>query len=287
MRVRPPPQRPPGSRAFVDEVLAELRAARWSLRGWARFLARSMARSAAEAIRRPAAAAEVTALHAAVGVLRRGWWAPVSWFLAITHLGLLGERSTLGWANRLSLVRGLVPAAAPRQTVLGVITALATDWADGRLARQQGPTAFGFYADALADAAFWTWFTLRHERSPAVRTAAVATWGVPVLLVATASFAGGRAVDYPRPVLLRNASVALQIAVAARALRVGAQRCTPAVVEARGARRRVSYMRTATTTPDTTVNTATVQIAAARPTRSPTTPASSAPAANPRSRHSR
>jgi rhodanese-related sulfurtransferase len=50
---------------------------------------------------------------------------------------------------------------------------------------------------------------------------------------------------------------------------------------------RVSRRKTATTTPDAAVITATSQIAAAMPAASATTPATTAPAANPRSRHSR
>src|SRR5206468_9132851 len=54
--------------------------------------------------------------------------------------------------------------------------------------------------------------------------------------------------------------------------------------EARGD---VSYMRTATTTPEPTVSTATAQIAASTPRASAITPATSAPTAYPASRHSR
>lgn len=216
---RSAPQRPPGSREFTDRVLADLRAARWSPRGWARFLAESAERSVAEAVRRPLAAAEVTALHAAVFTARPGWWAPVSWLLPVTHLGLLGERSTLGWANRLSLVRGLLPAVAAERAPWLAGAALATDWADGRVARAELPTAFGFYADALADAAFWTWFALRHERSWTLRAAAVTAWALPAAGVTVIYLAGGRSTDYPRLVVVRNASVVLQVWLAARVLR--------------------------------------------------------------------
>ncbi|MEU3049058.1 CDP-alcohol phosphatidyltransferase family protein [Streptomyces sp. NPDC006984] len=48
--------------------------------------------------------------------------------------------------------------------------AVGLDLADGRLARHQGTSSpFGDYADTFADAAFWTWLTLRHEPSAAVR----------------------------------------------------------------------------------------------------------------------
>jgi phosphatidylglycerophosphate synthase len=217
--------RPAGSQEFVDDVLAELRAARWSPRGWMRMLVRSAQRSVLEARRRPLAAAEVTVLHAAVARTGSrglgGRWAVVSWSLAITHLGLLGERTSLGWANRLSLMRALLPATGRPPAPWLAAVALATDWADGLVARavESESTAFGFYGDALADAAFWTWFVMRQEPSRMVRAAALSAWSLPAVVVTTAYFTGGRSVDYPRPVLLRNASVALQLMVTARALR--------------------------------------------------------------------
>jgi phosphatidylglycerophosphate synthase len=145
----------------------------------------------------------------------------VSWSLAITHLGLLGERTSLGWANRLTLTRGLLPATTSTPAPWLAALALATDCGDGYLARAAQPTAFGFYADALADASFWAWFALQHEPSRTVRAAAVTAWGLPIAVVTTAYVAGGRSIDYPRPVLLRNASVALQLLVTARALSRG------------------------------------------------------------------
>lgn len=55
----------------------------------------------------------------------------------------------------------------------------------------------------------------------------------------------------------------------------------------RPAGRWVSYMRTATTSPEAAVRAATAQTAATRPARSATTPATRAPTAKPASRHSR
>jgi hypothetical protein len=78
-------------------------------------------------------------------------------------------------------------------------------------------TAFGAYADSLADVAFWTWFVLRHEPSRGVRITALAVWAAPVVIVTTASIGRGQMVDAPRPAVLRPAA-AMQALLAARAL---------------------------------------------------------------------
>ncbi len=64
--------RPPGSREFIDQALAELRAGRWSPRAWMRFLAQSTERSVLQALRRPGARLEITAVHGAAFCVRRG-----------------------------------------------------------------------------------------------------------------------------------------------------------------------------------------------------------------------
>lgn len=98
------------------------------------------------------------------------------------------------------------------------MVAVASDLADGRLARRQGSeTPFGAYADSLADAAFWSWLTLRHEPNRALRAAALAAWALPVGAIAVGSLARGRMVERPRPAVLRPAA-ALQALVAVRRL---------------------------------------------------------------------
>jgi hypothetical protein len=79
-------------------------------------------------------------------------------------------------------------------------------------------TPFGFYADALADAAFWTWFALHREPDPRVRAAALAAWAAPVLAVTAISVARGRMVEAPHPVWLRPAA-GMQAVLALRAWR--------------------------------------------------------------------
>jgi phosphatidylglycerophosphate synthase len=105
----------------------------------------------------------VTALHAALLLLARargragGAWIGLSWLLAVTHLGLLGQRRSLGAANTATLARGCLPALASSWWTGPAV--LAADVLDGQLARRRGEaTVFGSYADTLADAAFWTWF---------------------------------------------------------------------------------------------------------------------------------
>jgi hypothetical protein len=77
---------------------------------------------------------------------------------------------------------------------------------------------FGFYADSLADAAFWTWLGMRREPSRWLRAASLAAWGVPVIAVTAASLGKGEMVDSPRPALLRPAA-AMQVVLAVRTLR--------------------------------------------------------------------
>lgn len=209
------------SRASANELLAGLRAGRWRPGAWARFAARSARRSAQQAARHPRALAEVTVLHGMLALLagragRRR--VAASWVMAATHLGLLDTRRSLGAANVITLLRANLPAIGGPVRWLPAL-ALASDLADGRIARRAGAvTAFGTHADSLADAAFWTWYTLRHEPSRLVRIAALGAWTAPVIAVASASIARGQMTDPPRPVALRPGA-AMQALVAVRAAR--------------------------------------------------------------------
>jgi hypothetical protein len=216
-----------GSRERTQELLAGLAAGRWRPAAWGRLACRAAVMSCHAAAARPRAAAEVTALHAAVLLLARGrgragtTWTGLSWLLAVTHLGLLGERRSLGAANAVTLARGCLPAlAAGRWTGPAV---LAADFLDGQLARRRGEaTVFGSYADTLADAAFWTWFAARHEPSRMLRAAAAAAWAAPAAAIAVASVARGQMTDMPRPALVRPAApLAVVLAVRACTRRQG------------------------------------------------------------------
>lgn len=211
------------SRAFTNGALAALRSDRWSPKGWARFARLVTLRSMRQISAHPRSAAELTLLHgffAAIAPRRGRAWIGTSWVMAVTHLGLLGPRRSIGWPTAISLARAnLAAIGAPLGGWVGVV-AVASDRLDGALARRQGPTMFGYYADALADAAFWTWLGTRQEPSLLVRAAALAAWAAPVTSVAAASIAAGEMVESPRPVRLRPAA-AMQAIVAMRTLRRG------------------------------------------------------------------
>lgn len=210
--------RPAESRRFADDILGELARGRFRPFAWARFVGRSLVRSFDQAQNRPAAALEVTALHllASRGGSRR--WAFASWLLCITHLGLLGEHLTLGWPNRLSLLRALLPALAPGYRWTSVV-ATVSDFLDGRLARMGGETAFGAFADPIADGAFWSWYAMRWERNRWLQWVPITLFAASVAGISAAYFARGRTIDYPRPRAVRYASSAAQILLTLRSLR--------------------------------------------------------------------
>jgi phosphatidylglycerophosphate synthase len=207
------------SRAATDALLGMLAQGRWRPRAVARFLTLAADRSVRQAVRRPRAFAEITALHGAVLTLARGrGWVAASWTLSALHLGMLEDRDRLSAADVLTVIRGNLPALAAGSGRWVGVVAIASDLADGRLARRRGTVSpFGEYADSLADAAFWTWLVLRHEPSRAVRAAAITAWVVPAAAVTAASLAHGEMVQPPRPALLRPAA-AMQAIVAIRHL---------------------------------------------------------------------
>lgn len=214
MRHRPAIERPPDSRAFVDGALADLRRRRWSSGAWAAFLGRCGARSAEQAWAHPRAALEVTALHLAVAAVSRrsSRRVAVSWAMAITHLGLLGPgRRSIGLASALSLVRANLPAER-----WSPLAAIGTDVADGWIARRAGPTAFGAYADGLADVAFWTRLAWACKPNALLRATVAAAWLLPLTAITAAYLAGGRTVDHPRPLLVRRLTAGLQVLLALR-----------------------------------------------------------------------
>ncbi len=207
------------SRAASDALLKVLSDGRWRPRSWARFLGLATGRSIAQARANPRALAEVSAIHVAMALAadRRGrLWVAVSWLMAATHLGMLDGRSSIGVPNALTLVRANLPAVENRLGSWVPIASLATDFVDGKLARATGAvTPFGSSADFLADTAVWTWFTLRHESSRAIRIATFAAWAAPVVGLTAASFAKGRLVELPRSAWLRPAA-AMEVLIGVR-----------------------------------------------------------------------
>jgi hypothetical protein len=184
-------------------------------------LASASARSALQAGSHRRALGQVTALHGFFLLVGQGTgrrWTATSWVLSALHLGMLESRSNLGAANTLTLVRANLPALGRSRATSLALVALATDATDGRLARRSDTTtAFGLYADALADAAFWTWLTSGHDDERALRAAAVLVWMAPITTVTAISIGRGQMIDPPRPRLVRPAA-SLQIAIAVRLL---------------------------------------------------------------------
>jgi len=206
-------------RQFVDDILTELAARRFAPTAWVRFMGRSLARSVDQVRIRPTTAAELTGIHLVAGAAGSWRWALTSWFLCITHLGLLGDSPTLGWPNRLTLLRALLPSLVPDSPQASVI-ALATDFADGRLARAGGESAFGAFADPIADGVFWSWYALRWEHNPWLRWVPITLFGGSAAVIAIAYFGRGRTIDYPKPPAVRYLSAVTQITLAVRTLRL-------------------------------------------------------------------
>ena len=169
------------------------------------------------------ALAQTTGLHGLFLIIGHGSrrrWVATSWTLTALHLGMLEDRSQLGVANTLTLVRANLPVTG---TGLGRwlgICALTTDFIDGRLARHTGTTTpFGRFADPLADTVVWTWlsFTQTGRGSRAIQAAVLLTWLYPIVSVTIRSFSRGQMIEPPRPRRIRPAAI-LQILIATRAL---------------------------------------------------------------------
>lgn len=201
----------PESRRRTEELLAGLRAGRWRPSAWGLFFGRAAVMAGQAAAARPRASAEVTVLHAALLVLARHAdrgsraWIAASWLMAVTHLGLLGPRGSLGAANAVTLARANLPALGGGSWTGAA--ALAADVLDGQLARGAGQeTMFGSYADTIADAAFWTWFAVRHETSGRLRAVSLAVWALPGAAALVLTVARGTMTLPPRHELLRPAA---------------------------------------------------------------------------------
>ncbi|OUD03877.1 CDP-alcohol phosphatidyltransferase family protein [Streptomyces swartbergensis] len=211
------------SRAATNALLTELRKGHMRPAAVARFLGQATHRSMHQAVRRPQALAQLTALHglllaAATGRRPGRRWVVISWALSAAHLGLLEQRERLTAADALTLIRANLPALPGGASPWSGPLAIALDLADGRLAHHYGTASpFGDYADTFADAAYWSWLTLRNEPSRTVRTAAVAAWALPVVTVTAVALRRGTMPARPRPTLLRPAA-AMQAVVALRHL---------------------------------------------------------------------
>lgn len=159
---------------WTRELLFELRAARYTIPAWRRFLARALERAGDERRRNRRAHGQALALFgiglaswvavglagypvlAAVGGF---WWLHVAFMLG--HLGMLeradGRRlQGLGVANIVTLTRaGLVPALpalSPSALAVTLLVAGASDVLDGWWARRRDEvTRLGFWLDGTVD----------------------------------------------------------------------------------------------------------------------------------------
>lgn len=164
---------------------------------------------------RPLAAAEALAISVGLAWLGGARLrSTAACLLALSHLGLLGHRRSLGLANALTLIRAGLPARAWAAPL-----ALALDAADGLIARRRGPTAFGSFADPLADVAFWSAVALRPESGRPARVVTALLWAAPAATIAVAYFAKGQAIDYPRWLFHRRLSAAAQVLLTVALLR--------------------------------------------------------------------
>jgi len=203
---RPPIERPSESRLFVDGVLLDLKREKYRPAAWGRFVVASSIRSLEQIAEHERASVEIVGIFAMLTILRGARVrAAVACLLAITHLGLLGDRRSIGLANAFSLLRAGLPFRR-----WAVLVAVCTDLADGVVARRAGPTAFGSYADPLADLAFWTAVARRGRIGSLDRLAILSLWTVPAAAIMAGYSVAGRSIDYPRPVIVRRASAIAQ-----------------------------------------------------------------------------
>ena len=144
------------------ELLDRLRAERFSARAWVRFFDDAFLRARVVRARRPALVRQsrrwgAAGLAAAVPFGPRAaaswvlWWAMVDW-----HLGMAetrdGSERPLGAADALTLGRiwaAPVVRRHPRPWLVAI--GMASDLADGMLARRAGPTRLGRDLDSTAD----------------------------------------------------------------------------------------------------------------------------------------
>src|SRR3954468_9949268 len=147
------------------ELLDRLRAERFSARAWVRFFDDAFLRARVVRARRPALVRQsrrwgAAGLAAAVPFGPRAaaswvlWWAMVDW-----HLGMAetrdGSERPLGAADALTLGRiwaAPVVRRHPRPWLVAI--GMASDLADGMLARRAGPTRLGRDLDSTADTLF-------------------------------------------------------------------------------------------------------------------------------------
>ena len=155
---------------WTADVLAELKAGRFSPRAWSRFLARSFVRAHAARTERRYELRQTLALGAlglaawaGLALAGRPWLAlaGVLWWALVTvmvdwHLGMLDEQHRLGLANVLSILRAgvvpVLPVLPPALLAAVLIPAGVLDGLDGPIARARGEmTRLGHWLDGGVD----------------------------------------------------------------------------------------------------------------------------------------
>ena len=150
---------------WARDLLDRLRARRFTAPAWRDFLAESFERSRATRARRPDLTRQsrrwgAIGLAAAVpfGAAPAAWWA-LWWAMIDWHLGMAetaeGDPRPLRAHDALTLGRLWAAPVARRHPRPWLVAAVvATDMADGLLARRTGPTRLGRDLDSAADTLF-------------------------------------------------------------------------------------------------------------------------------------
>jgi phosphatidylglycerophosphate synthase len=217
---------------WARELIAELRAARFTPRAWQRFLARSFERADDRRRERAREHRQTLALGAlglgawsAVALVGKPWLAAAGaawWAMTILmldwHLGMLERRDgtplgSIGTANLLSLARigavPVLPALAPRLLAAALVAAAAADVLDGLLARRRDKVSrLGFWLDGIADT-----LVLSAVAVLAAANGDLPAWAASLVVVRFAVPAAVMTVSYflalnPQPASLRRARIA-------------------------------------------------------------------------------
>src|SRR4051794_1034490 len=147
------------------ELLDRLRAERFTPGAWRRFFGDGFQRARLTRARRPALVAQSRAwgLAGALAAVPFGpraaaswlaWWAMVDWHLGMVETSV-GRGRRLAAADALTLARLWAAPVVRRHPEPWLVAAgMATDLADGLLARRAGPTRLGRDFDSTADTLF-------------------------------------------------------------------------------------------------------------------------------------
>ena len=156
---------PTEGEVWARDLLDRLRAGRFRAAAWREFVAESLHRSRVDRARRPDVVRQsrrwgLAGLVAAApfGTRPVAWWA-LGWARIDWHVGMLetadGRARPLGAHDALTLARlWAAPVARRHPATALVAAAVATDLADGALARRAGPTRLGRDLDSTADTFF-------------------------------------------------------------------------------------------------------------------------------------